>query len=216
MTIRHGAPAARRMARRVGGGVQRHGDRARRHRAGSARFPPPRVRHDRLVRGAGPGRRGTLPRVRDARRAMGPPRGARRRRVRPLRGALLFSGSTGFRRALTALTFAVVGNFEDAVYCWRSQALAWSTRTQGVILAAGAGALGVRLGDTLHQYGSAAVPAGAGHRQRCRRRRHGKHGAPHLALAGAVDVPGAASSASRTRWGSGEGGRRLTLPDRVT
>jgi len=55
---------------------------------------------------------------------------------------------------LTALTFAVVGNFEDAVYCWRSQALSWTTRTQGVILAAGAGALGVRLGDTLHQYGS--------------------------------------------------------------
>ena len=55
---------------------------------------------------------------------------------------------------LTALTYAVVGNFEDAVDCWRSQALAWSTRTQGVILAAGAGALGVRLGDTLHQYGT--------------------------------------------------------------
>ena len=54
----------------------------------------------------------------------------------------------------TALTFAVVGNFEDAVYCWRSQAAAWGARTQGVILAAGAGALGVRLGDTLHQYGS--------------------------------------------------------------
>jgi adenosylcobinamide-phosphate synthase len=55
---------------------------------------------------------------------------------------------------LTALTFAVVGNFEDAVYCWRSQALAWSTRSQGVILAAGGGALGVRLGDTLHQDGT--------------------------------------------------------------
>jgi adenosylcobinamide-phosphate synthase len=54
----------------------------------------------------------------------------------------------------TALTFAVVGNFEDAVYCWRSQAAAWGAPTQGVILAAGAGALGVRLGDTLHQYGS--------------------------------------------------------------
>ncbi|HKA42899.1 MAG TPA: CobD/CbiB family protein [Burkholderiales bacterium] len=55
---------------------------------------------------------------------------------------------------LTALTFAVVGNFEDAIYCWRSQALAWSTHTQGVILAAGGGALGVRLGDTLHQHGT--------------------------------------------------------------
>jgi len=55
---------------------------------------------------------------------------------------------------LTALTFAFVGNFEDAIYCWRSQAIVWSTHTQGVILAAGGGALGVRLGDTLHQYGS--------------------------------------------------------------
>jgi adenosylcobinamide-phosphate synthase len=54
----------------------------------------------------------------------------------------------------TALTFAVVGNFEDAIYCWRSQAAAWGARTQGVILAAGAGALGIRLGDTLQQYGS--------------------------------------------------------------
>ena len=54
----------------------------------------------------------------------------------------------------TALTFAVVGNFEDAIYCWRSQAAGWNVRTQGVILAAGAGALGIRLGDALHQYGS--------------------------------------------------------------
>jgi adenosylcobinamide-phosphate synthase len=54
----------------------------------------------------------------------------------------------------TALTFAVVGNFEDAVYCWRSQAAAWSARAQGVILAAGAGALGIRLGGPLHEYGS--------------------------------------------------------------
>ena len=54
----------------------------------------------------------------------------------------------------TALTFAVVGNFEDAVYCWRSQAAAWGARTQGIILAAGAGALGVRLGDTLREHGS--------------------------------------------------------------
>lgn len=54
---------------------------------------------------------------------------------------------------LTALTFAVVGNFEDAIYCWRSQAPAWGRRAHGVILAAGAGALGIRLGDALHQHG---------------------------------------------------------------
>jgi len=55
---------------------------------------------------------------------------------------------------LTAISFAIVGNFEDAVYCWRTQALSWATHTHGIILAAGAGALGVRLGDTLHQHGT--------------------------------------------------------------
>ena len=55
---------------------------------------------------------------------------------------------------LTAASFAVVGNFEDAVYCWRTQASAWTTHAHGIILASGGGALGVRLGDALHQYGS--------------------------------------------------------------
>jgi adenosylcobinamide-phosphate synthase len=55
---------------------------------------------------------------------------------------------------LTAASFAVVGNFEDAIYCWRNQAATWNARTHGVILASGGGALGVRLGDALHQYGS--------------------------------------------------------------
>jgi len=55
---------------------------------------------------------------------------------------------------LTALSFAVVGNFEDAVYCWRTQARLWTRQSEGIILSAGAGALGVRLGDALHEYGS--------------------------------------------------------------
>jgi len=55
---------------------------------------------------------------------------------------------------LTAASFAVVGDFEDAVYCWRSQADAWNPQSHGIILSAGGGALGVRLGDTLHQYGT--------------------------------------------------------------
>ena len=55
---------------------------------------------------------------------------------------------------LTAASFAVVGNFEDAVFCWRTQALAWARGAHGVILASGGGALGVKLGDTLHQDGS--------------------------------------------------------------
>lgn len=54
---------------------------------------------------------------------------------------------------LTAASFAIVGNFEDAVYCWRTQAPSWAARTHGIILASGAGAIGVRLGDTLQHSG---------------------------------------------------------------
>jgi adenosylcobinamide-phosphate synthase len=54
---------------------------------------------------------------------------------------------------LTALGFAVAGDFEDAVYCWRTQAASWTPRAAGVLLATGAGALGVRLGQALHEYG---------------------------------------------------------------
>jgi len=54
---------------------------------------------------------------------------------------------------LTALSFAVVGDFEDAVACWRTQASRWSAQeggmTIGVLLAAGGGALGVQLGGML-------------------------------------------------------------------
>jgi adenosylcobinamide-phosphate synthase len=49
----------------------------------------------------------------------------------------------------TAASFAVVGDFEDAVYCWRTQAAMWPDQALGIILASGAGALGVRLGDPL-------------------------------------------------------------------
>jgi len=47
---------------------------------------------------------------------------------------------------LTAMTFAIVGNFEDTVYCWRTQAASWPEPEAGIVLASGAGALGVRLG----------------------------------------------------------------------
>ncbi len=52
---------------------------------------------------------------------------------------------------LTAFTFAIVGNFEDTAYCWRTQAADWPDREAGIILASGAGALGVRLGQTIVQ-----------------------------------------------------------------
>lgn len=50
---------------------------------------------------------------------------------------------------LTAAAFAVVGNFEDAIYCWRVQARAWPDALTGAVLAAGAGAMDVRLGMPL-------------------------------------------------------------------
>ncbi len=52
---------------------------------------------------------------------------------------------------LTAFTFAIVGNFEDTAYCWRTQAAGWPDPEAGIVLASGAGALGVRLGQTIVQ-----------------------------------------------------------------
>jgi adenosylcobinamide-phosphate synthase len=47
---------------------------------------------------------------------------------------------------LTGIAFAVVGDFEDAAYCWRTQAGKWPDSSLGIVLASGAGAMGVRLG----------------------------------------------------------------------
>ncbi len=51
---------------------------------------------------------------------------------------------------LTAAAFAVVGDFEDAVHCWRTQANRWPVGGSGILLASGAGAIGVRLGLPVH------------------------------------------------------------------
>ncbi|HQR09695.1 MAG TPA: CobD/CbiB family protein [Casimicrobiaceae bacterium] len=54
---------------------------------------------------------------------------------------------------LTALSFAIVGDFEDAVACWRTQAQRWAEHhggpAIGILLASGGGALGVQLGGPL-------------------------------------------------------------------
>ncbi len=52
---------------------------------------------------------------------------------------------------LTAFCFAMTGDFMGAVECWREQAATWRSRSQGIILAAAAGALGVKLGGVLHE-----------------------------------------------------------------
>lgn len=50
---------------------------------------------------------------------------------------------------LAAFSFAIVGNFQDALESWRGQAQAWGDENQGVLLAAGAGALGIKLGGNI-------------------------------------------------------------------
>lgn len=51
---------------------------------------------------------------------------------------------------LTAIGFAVAGDFMGAVQCWREQASSWRPAAQGILLAAAAGALGVKLGGVVH------------------------------------------------------------------
>ncbi|AVR95838.1 CobD/CbiB family protein [Pseudoduganella armeniaca] len=62
---------------------------------------------------------------------------------------------------LTAVAFAIVGNFEDAIYAWRNFAYRWRDEAIGIILAAGGGAMGVRLG-TPQENAAKVVPADAG------------------------------------------------------
>src|SRR2546425_8117522 len=54
---------------------------------------------------------------------------------------------------LTAAAFAVVGDFEDAVYCWRTQARSWFDPNAGIVLAAGARPHAVRLGMPVQEVG---------------------------------------------------------------
>jgi adenosylcobinamide-phosphate synthase len=54
-----------------------------------------------------------------------------------------------FAQRVSAFIFAVVGNFEDALFCWRSQAASWLRPEEGIVLASGAGALGARLGEPI-------------------------------------------------------------------
>lgn len=62
---------------------------------------------------------------------------------------------------LTAIAFAVVGNFEDAIYAWRNFAHRWADEPRGIILAAGGGAMGVRLGTPLETAARVVMPDAA-------------------------------------------------------
>ncbi len=60
---------------------------------------------------------------------------------------------------ISATGFAVTGDFEDAIFCWRTQASGWKEPESGILLASGAGALGVRLGLPIHD----GIYEGTGH-----------------------------------------------------
>ncbi len=68
---------------------------------------------------------------------------------------------------ITALGFAIVGSFEDAIDVWRNYAGAFADANDGVILSATSGAIGVRLGGAaLRPVTSAEVSAlSVGHQE---------------------------------------------------
>lgn len=54
---------------------------------------------------------------------------------------------------LTALSYAMLGNARSAFICWRLQAKVWESPNAGPVMAAGAGALQVKLGGAAIYYG---------------------------------------------------------------
>lgn len=54
---------------------------------------------------------------------------------------------------LTAISYALVGHWPWAIHCWKTQAKEWQGINPGVVMAAGSGALGVKLGGGDYYHG---------------------------------------------------------------
>lgn len=64
---------------------------------------------------------------------------------------------------IAAFSFAIVGNFQDALESWRDQARGWGEENEGILLAASAGALGMRLGGSVRVGGGELQRPRLGH-----------------------------------------------------